>query len=109
MKTEGWSQTYPSLAETGQDLSRVKLTSNQTQSLSGCKTGRARCPDARCYRVRPKNLPSDRSRQDAGKIQTLRQVTPRRREDSDPQQPGSVRRMSRCQEEGQLTRTAKVD
>ncbi|GFR58559.1 biogenesis of lysosome-related organelles complex 1 subunit 1 [Elysia marginata] len=40
---------------------------------------------------------------------TLRQVTPRRWEDSDPQQPGSIRRMSRCQEEGHLTRIAKVD
>ncbi|GFS08142.1 noelin [Elysia marginata] len=30
---------------------------------------------------------------------TLRQVTSRRREDSDPQQPGSVRRMSGCREE----------
>ncbi|GFR93297.1 hypothetical protein ElyMa_004375300 [Elysia marginata] len=40
---------------------------------------------------------------------SLRQVSPGRREDSDPQQPGSLRRMSGSQEEGQLTRTAKVD
>ncbi|GFS18214.1 hypothetical protein ElyMa_005001500 [Elysia marginata] len=40
---------------------------------------------------------------------TLRQISPGCREDPDPQHPGSVRRMSRCQEEGYLTRTAKVD
>ncbi|GFR83374.1 amiloride-sensitive sodium channel subunit gamma [Elysia marginata] len=37
---------------------------------------------------------------------SVRQVTPGRRKDSDPQQPGSVTRMSGC-EEGHLTRTAK--
>ncbi|GFR91363.1 hypothetical protein ElyMa_002591500 [Elysia marginata] len=38
---------------------------------------------------------------------TLIQVTPGCREDSDTQQPDSVRRMSGCQE-GHLTRAAKV-
>ncbi|GFR88412.1 hypothetical protein ElyMa_002516700 [Elysia marginata] len=37
------------------------------------------------------------------------QVTSGRREDPDPQQPGSARRMSGCQEEVHLTRTATVD
>ncbi|GFR85631.1 macrophage mannose receptor 1 [Elysia marginata] len=37
----------------------------------------------------------------------LREVTSERRKDSDPQQPDSVRRMSECQEEVRLTRTAK--
>ncbi|GFR59381.1 ATP-binding cassette sub-family A member 1 [Elysia marginata] len=40
---------------------------------------------------------------------TLRQVTTGRRENPDPQQQGSVRRVSGCQEEGHLTRTANVD
>ncbi|GFS21300.1 C-type lectin domain family 4 member A [Elysia marginata] len=39
---------------------------------------------------------------------SLRQVLPGRRDDSDPQQPGSANRTLGCQD-GHLTRTAKVD
>ncbi|GFS08637.1 hypothetical protein ElyMa_006600200 [Elysia marginata] len=39
---------------------------------------------------------------------TLRQVTPGRRKDTEPQQPGSVRKMSGCQEGGYLTTAAST-
>ncbi|GFR66917.1 pterin-4-alpha-carbinolamine dehydratase [Elysia marginata] len=39
-----WFNVY-NKAKSGQDLSRAKLKSNQ--SLSGCETDRARCPNAR--------------------------------------------------------------
>ncbi|GFR85855.1 hypothetical protein ElyMa_006039000 [Elysia marginata] len=46
-------------------------------------------------------------RRPVSSTRSLRQVSPGRREDSDPQQSGSVTRTSGCQD-AHLTRTAKV-
>ncbi|GFR94641.1 transporter [Elysia marginata] len=74
------------------------------RSGGGSQCGEGNCNE--CYRVRPEKTDM---KPKCPQAVYARQVTPGHREDPDPQQSGSVRRMSGCQEEGQLTRTANVD